>query len=94
MSFQKIRTVIKENPMLQFLTVIVTLASLHWVLIHLYINFCVKPGIWGFLSSFITLGSPVCQFLNYVQFELSKNYITMWAATAIGVVGWVIGKLV
>jgi hypothetical protein len=29
----------------------------------------------------LSLGSPVCHFVNYLQFELAKNYITILAAT-------------
>jgi hypothetical protein len=93
MNVQDIKNFIIENSVLQFILVIFTVASAHWILMQLYIYLCIPPGIWGFLTSFITMGSPICHFINYIQFELSKNYITIWAATAIGAVTWVIGKI-
>ena len=87
------RSLIKNNPVLQIMAGILSVASLHWVTMQLYIYTCVHSGLYGFFASFITLGSPVCQFMNYLQFELAKNYITVWAGTAVSLIAWVIAKL-
>lgn len=72
---------------------IFSLTFIHWVLVQLYYYFCVGKGILGFLYSFITLGSPVCQFMNFIQFEISKQYILIWTAAAVSLLAWLMAKL-
>lgn len=72
------------NPLmisvLKFIGLILSIASVHWAIVQFYAHYC-APWVWyGPLSTILSLGSPVCQFANYVQFELAKNYITIWAA--------------
>ena len=83
---------VKSNKMLQFSLIAASIAFLHYALINLYIYMCVGSGIFGFFQSIISLGSPVCQFINYLQFELSKYYVTAWAAAAVSAAAWLIGK--
>jgi len=92
MSLQKLKNILKDNSVLKFALVALSIATLHYVLIHVYISMCVGTGFWGLFTSVIRLGSPVCQFINYLQFELSKYYITAWAAAAVSLVAWLIGR--
>ena len=78
---------------IKFLFVVLFVGSLHWILTQLYYYLCVGSGVWGFITSFISLGSPVCQFINYCQYELSKHYITVWTASAVSLIGWLVIKL-
>ena len=93
LSIKKICELFKNNSMLKFLTVVISLCVLHWVLIHSYVYFCTEFSFWGLLTHFFTMGSPVCQFLNYIQFELSKNYISIWTAAGIAGATWLITKI-
>ena len=93
MSLQKIKNILKDNNVLKFALVALSIATSHYVLIHIYISMCVGTDFWGLFTSVIRLGSPVCQFINYVQFELSKYYIAAWTAVAVSFVAWLIGKI-
>ena len=93
MKIDKINSILKSNSMLKFALVALGIVISHYLLIHIYISMCVGTGFWGLLTSVIHLGSRACQFINYVQFELSKCYITAWAATAVSFIAWLIGKI-
>lgn len=57
---------------------------LHWFVVNLYANFCAPPSLFGAIQSFVTMGSPVCQFLNKVQYELTNHFsfaITIMASS-------------
>ena len=60
---------------------------LHWSLIQVYSYICSPPGFYGLFQSFIMLGSPVCQFLNYLQYNLSTNFISIISAGAVTLLG-------
>jgi hypothetical protein len=77
---------------LRFFGIIIALSSLHWICVQIYISNCISSSLIGVFSNIFTLGSPFCQFINYVQFELSKHYITIWAAAAVGLITWFISK--
>ena len=66
---------------------------IHWFLVQLYVYMCVPGGIWGALKSFTTLGSPVCNFINFLQYELSKNFISIWIAVGSAIIGWIVSKI-
>lgn len=93
MNPKQILNIAKSNKMLQFAMIVASIAFLHYVLIQLYIYMCVGTGLLGFFQSIISLGSPICQFINHVQFELSKYYITAWATAAVSAAAWLIAKL-
>jgi len=54
---------------------------------------CAPQTLTGLLNSFFTLGSPLCQFINYLQFELAKNYITIWTTAGVAVMGYITSKI-
>jgi len=76
----------------KFIGVILITSSLHWVCIQIYISNCVSNTFMGIISNVFTLGSPFCQFINYLQFEMSKHYITIWTGAAIGLITWFVSK--
>ena len=73
---------------LQFISVVLTTCSVHWILVNLYTTICAPLNWMGPLITFINLGSPLCQFMNYVQFELAKHYITIWVSAGTGLIVW------
>lgn len=78
---------------LQFMSVILLTSLAHWSLVLIYTTYCFGTGFIGAAKNILTLGSPFCQFVNYVQFELSKHYITIWASAAVGVIAWTVARL-
>jgi hypothetical protein len=82
-----------KNPVILFCGIIFTTVMLHWSLVQWYSIYCAPPGITGLLQTFLTLGSPICHFVNLTQVELAKHYITIWISTAASIVVWVASKL-
>ena len=78
---------------LKFLAVVCVTCFTHWLLVTIYSLICVPRGIWGPIKTFINLGSPVCQFINYLQFELAKHYITIWMVAGASLVTWAVSQL-
>ena len=78
-----------QRAVLIFILIIFMTITLHWLLIHLYISLCAPRTVYGFITSTVTLGSPLCQFINYIQFELAKHYIHLWAGAAIAIITFI-----
>jgi hypothetical protein len=77
---------------LHFTGIVFVTGFIHWFLVNLYINYCAPSGIRGILQTFVSLGSPLCQFINMIQYELARHYITIWAAGATAILAWIIAK--
>tara|TARA_B100000795_G_scaffold90695_1_gene65971 strand:+ start:65 stop:346 length:282 start_codon:yes stop_codon:yes gene_type:complete len=76
----------------RFVGIIFITSLLHWIFAQIYIKYCIRSTFTGMFTHVFTLGSPFCQFINYMQFELSRYYITIWAAAAIGLITWFVTK--
>jgi hypothetical protein len=77
---------------LTFTAVILIIASAHWSLVKMYNSWCVPSTFYGFVGTIFTLGSPSCQFINYVQFELAKYYMELWYGAGIALVTFTISQ--
>ena len=77
-----------------FVIIIILTSTVHWSLHVLYTMWCAPHNLKGMINTFITLGSPLCQFINFVQFELAKHYITIWTAAGLAIIGYITTKLV
>ena len=77
-----------KSPICMFSLIVTSTVFIHWFLVQLYSAYCVPYGIFGLLQTFITLGSPMCQFANTVQYELGKHYITIWIGAGTACVSW------
>ena len=62
-----------SRAVLPFLIIKLVNSTIHWSLHVLYSMWCAPHTVKGLLTSFFTLGSPLCQFINYIQFELAKH---------------------
>ena len=82
-----------SKVIITFLLVVLLTSTLHWTLHVLYSMWCAPHTVKGLLNSFFTLGSPLCQFINHVQFELAKNYITIWTTAGVAVMGYITSKI-
>lgn len=58
-----------------------------WFCIQFLYNYCSKPGVWGFIENLLSLGSPLCHFVNYIQYNLSQYYVQLWLNAGIAIVG-------
>jgi len=66
------------KPCLVFIGTIIFISTLQWSLIQLYTSYCCHYSLEGFMINILSLGSPVCHFINTVQYRLSENYIALW----------------
>ena len=89
----KIMTALK-NPIIMFMCIAIFTVFLHWTLIQIYTTFCATWGLLGPFKMFITLGSPTCHFINMIQVELAKHYMTIWISAATASVAWIATKVI
>lgn len=78
-----------SSPVFHVAYGVIGVSILHWFVINLYAYFCAHPSLVGALKSFVTMGSPTCQFLNKVQYELTSNFallITTLASTLLSAI--------
>lgn len=76
-----------------FIGVIFATTLVHWSLVNLYTYLCAPLSWIGPVKTLLNLGSPVCQFLNLIQYEVAKHYITIWAGAGLASIGWIIKQL-
>jgi hypothetical protein len=60
----------------------------HWIAVNTYVAFCAPFTLFGIFHTMISMGSPMCHFLNVAQSELTKHYITLWSAAAVAMITW------
>jgi hypothetical protein len=65
----------------------------YWTLVQLHAHFCTPYNIWGFITTFFNMGSPVCFAMVTLMNKMIEMYSTFWVAAAIGISGWFIGIL-
>lgn len=78
---------------LKFGMVVMSTSCIQWLLVKIYVTYCVTLSWFGAFTNIFSLGSPFCQFINYSQFELAKHYITIWASAGIAAIAWFISKI-
>lgn len=83
-----------KHPVGLFISIAFATVFTHWVLVQLYSTFCAPWGFLGPFKLFITLGSPMCHFINIIQVELAKHYITIWLSAGAACVAWIASKVV
>ena len=75
---------------LKFSGVVFATCLVHWTLVNLYTHYCAPPGVYGVFYTLISLGSPFCQFINILQVEVAKHYITIWTVAGASLLTWFI----
>ena len=58
-----------------------------WLSIQFLHTYCSKPGFWGMVENILSLGSPICHFVNNIQYHLSHYYVQVWATAGISLIG-------
>ena len=81
------------KPILSFLAIVFMTSSLQWILSYIYSIHCVDLSFYGFIKHSFNLASPFCQCINFVQFELSKNYINIWLTGGISIIAFITSNL-
>lgn len=59
-----------------------------WLCIQFMYNYCSRPGIWGLVENLLSLGSPICHFVNNIQYNLSNYYVQLWLTSGIGLISF------
>ena len=80
------------TPVGGFVLLVLSTVFAHWALVNLYITLCAPPTLYGLITTMISLGSPVCYFINIAQVELAKHYINIWASAGIAIIAWMAAK--
>jgi len=80
------------KPVLFFILVTITISTANWAGIQFLATHCAKWGWLGPLQNLLSLGSPLCQFVNRVQLELATYYIAIWTSAAMVTVAWITSR--
>ncbi len=83
---------ISLTPIGGFIVLVLSTVAIHWSLVNLYTHFCAPPSIYGLFTTIISLGSPMCYFINIAQVELAKHYINIWSGAGIAILAWMAAK--
>jgi hypothetical protein len=78
-----------SKAIITFCLIICATTTMHWLLVQSYSHWCAPFTPWGLVGTLFTLGSPLCQFINHVQYELAKHYIVVWASAAVAIVVYI-----
>ena len=80
------------KPVLIFLLTIVAISTLNWIGIQFLATHCATWGWLGPVKNLLSLGSPLCMFVNKVQMEVAQYYITIWTSAAVATVTWITSR--
>ena len=81
-NYKMFKLIFVENPIILFIYSILTISTLQWVSIRFIASYCAMPGVIGLLFNMMSLGSPICLFVNTLQYTMSTHYLTLWATAA------------
>jgi len=81
------------TPIGGFILLVVVTVFAHWSLANLYIYLCAPPSFYGLFTTVVSLGSPMCYFINIAQVELAKHYITIWGSAGVVIIAWMFAKI-
>lgn len=62
----------------KYVAVILLLVFFYNLFIHLYIYLCVPDNFWSPFKLLLNTGSPMCLFINKIQYNLSNMYVYIW----------------
>ncbi len=82
-----------RHPVGIFISMIILTGVIHWTLVQLYSHLCAPMTLKGLVTTFLALGSPLCHFINTIQYEIAKHYIALWAGGAVTLVAWMATRL-
>jgi hypothetical protein len=80
------------RPILVFIGTILLVSTIQWLGVQFLATYC-GPYSWlGPIYNLLSLGSPLCHFVNHVQVALADYYVAIWGSTAVALITWFSGK--
>lgn len=80
------------RPILMFIGTILLVSTIQWLGIQFLSQYCAPYSWFGPIYNLLSLGSPLCHFINHVQVSLADYYIAIWSSTAVACIAWFSGK--
>ncbi len=80
------------QPILYFLGTILLISFFQWISVQFLATYCAEWSFFGPIKNLLSLGSPVCHFVNKFQVALADHYISIWAAAAGAAIAYCIAK--
>lgn len=74
------------KPVFIFVLTVYALSTISWGIGIAHYYTCTPFTVWGWIMSPFSMGSPICQFMNYIQYELGKYYVAFWVSTAASII--------
>lgn len=71
-----------------FILTIYGLSTISWMIGVFHYYTCTPLTAWGWVLSPLKMGSPVCQFMNYIQYELGKYYVALWISSGASLIAY------
>lgn len=71
------------NDLSKFILSSIVISYGSWFLSNMYVLVCAPPSLIGFLFSPIYIGTPVCRYIAFFQYELHNVYSQLWIAGGI-----------
>jgi len=76
---------------IKYLSVPFFILILHWLLLRVYSSYCAPQSIYGLITSFVTVGSPICVTLMTIIEKTSTFYISSWVVITMLCLGLITG---
>ena len=82
LTYKLLKFIFIENPIILFIYSVLGISTIQWGALRFLTTYCAQPGIIGLFVNIMSLGSPICMFVNTIQYTLSTYYITLWTTVA------------
>jgi|688.fasta_scaffold1276134_1 hypothetical protein len=76
---------------IKYLSVPFILLILHWVLVRVYSSYCAPQSLIGLITSFVSVGSPICVMMMTIIEKTSTLYISSWVFITMLCLGFIAG---
>jgi hypothetical protein len=78
---------------IKYLSVPFLILILHWILVRFYSSYCAPDSFYGLITSFVSVGSPICVTLMTIIEKTSTFYISSWVVITMLCLGLITGFL-
>lgn len=76
------------KPVFIFILTVYLLSTISWIIGVFHYYTCTPFTAWGWVLSPLKMGSPVCQFMNFIQYELGKYYVALWISSGVSLIAY------
>ena len=77
------------KPLFIFTGTIISLSSIHWLLMLIYHYYCLDKTVFGIFTNMVYMGNPICASINKIQSLLVDQYLIYIGAGIIALSSWV-----